>query len=76
MYRISTMDKNHIIFSGYRGCGKSEFSRKLIKLSPQQYQEECEKFNTLIAAQLKQRLQQESLFKSIMMSYYEELNRY
>jgi len=70
------MDENHIIFSGSRGCGKSERARKLMGLSPQQYQEECEKFNTIVSTQMEQRLQQEKLFKTIMMSYYEELDGY
>lgn len=56
------------------GCGKSERARKLMKLAPQQYQEECEKFNAFVAEQRKQKLQQDGLFKSVMMSYYKELN--
>lgn len=76
MYKVSTMNKDHIIFSGCGGYGKSERARKQMKLSPQQYQEECEKFNALVATQLEQRLHQEDLFKSIIMSYYEGWNRY
>ena len=66
----------HEIHVGSRGGGKSELSRKLMGLTLQQYQEECEKFNILITALIEQRRQQEELRRLVMMSYYEELNEY
>jgi energy-coupling factor transporter ATP-binding protein EcfA2 len=76
MYKVSTNRGNHIIIYGSKGCGKSKRAQESMGLTPLQYQEECEKFNDVVATQLKQRREQNKLFESIMMSYYEELNEY
>ena len=66
------MNETHILICGSRGCRKSERACKLMGSSPQQYQQQCENFNTFVSKQMKQRLQQKELFDSIVISYYED----